>query len=268
MSRLFLGPPRTPFDDPREAESAARFGMWLFLIALAALFAATLLGYVVMYVQLSAAGRWPDDLPRVPGGLVLSTVLLVVTSIGLERAARGAQRMAYGRPDGAASVGAASDESGMNAGAGTGAGAGAGAAEAPVAAVVGEAKPDRAEARGAELAAGVDRVRRDLSVASLLGAAFLLLQAFAWIAWLLEVDDRLADATTYRFALTGFWVLTGLHALHVLGGILPLGLETWLAWRRPSTDVHRAGAIRFSAMYWHFLGVIWLLLYGLLLVTI
>lgn len=222
LSRLFQGPPRTPFDDPADAESAARFGMWLFLIALAALFASTLLGYAVMYVQLSQGGNWPRDLPSVPGGLVLSTLLLVVTSVGMERAARDARRVAC------AVEPASADE-------------------------------DRAT---------IDRVRRDLTVASLLGAAFLLLQAFAWISWLLEVDDRLAGATAYRFALTGFWVLTGLHALHVLGGILPLGLETWLAWRRPTTDIHRAGAIRFTAMYWHFLGVIWLVLYGLLLLTI
>lgn len=196
--------------------------MWLFLIALAALFASTLLGYVVMYVQLSQGGKWPRDLPSVPGGLVLSTLLLVVTSIGVERAARDAHGMAFGA-----------------------------VASAP-----------------AEVAAGVGRVRRDLLISSLLGMAFLLLQAFAWITWLVEVGGRLEGATAYRFALTGFWVLTGLHALHVLGGILPLGLETWLAWRRPTTDMHRAGSIRFTAMYWHFLGVVWVLLYALLLLTI
>ncbi len=252
MTRLFDGPPRSPFDDPHEAESAARFGMWLFLIALAALFAATLLGYVVIHVQLSAAGNWPDDLPPVPGGLVLSTVLLVVTSVALERAARDGRRLAVA--DAAQAAGAA--DAGEPAGAGqaddpASGGESAGGAPGPVAD-----------------GAASERVRRDLAIAGLLGAAFLFLQAFAWIAWLLEVDDRLAGATTYRFALTGFWVLTGLHALHVLGGILPLGLETWLAWRRPSTDLRRAGSLRFTAMYWHFLGVIWLLLYGLLLATI
>jgi cytochrome c oxidase subunit 3 len=222
VARLFHGPPRSPFDDPREAEAAARFGMWLFLISLAALFAASLLGYVVMYVQLSQSGQWPRDLPGVPGGLVLSTLLLVVTSIAVERAARDAFRMAFG-----------------------------------------SVAPSEAETT-----AGVDRVRRDLTISSLLGAAFLFLQAFAWISWLVGVGDRLDGVTTYRFALTGFWVLTGIHALHVLGGILPLGLETWLAWRRPKTDMNRAGSIRFTAMYWHFLGVVWVLLYALLLLTI
>lgn len=191
--------------------------MWLFLIALAALFAATLLGYAVMYVQLSDAGKWPRDLPSVPGGLVISTVLLAVTSVAIELAARAA------RPAGVTSEAAST---------------------------------------------AIGRVRRHLMIATAIGGVFLLLQGLAWVDWLVAVDDQLADATDYRFALTGFWVLTGLHALHVVGGILPLGLETWLAWRRPTTDQHRAGAIRFTAMYWHFLGVVWLALYGLLLLTI
>ncbi len=220
MIRLFQGPPRTPFEDPREAESAARFGMWLFLIALAALFAATLLGYAVMYVQLSHAGTWPRDLPSVPGSLVLSTLLLAVTSLAIERAARDAGRAAGG-PAGDPAV-----------------------------------------------AAAADRARRDLVVAALLGVAFLLLQALSWIDWLRQVSDRLMDSSDHRFALTGFWVLTGLHAIHVLGGALPLALEVWLSRRRPSIDRHRAGTIRFTAMYWHFLGAIWIALYAALLVTI
>ncbi|MHC4810561.1 MAG: cytochrome c oxidase subunit 3, partial [Planctomycetota bacterium] len=163
---------------------------------------------------------WPRDLPSVPGSLILSTLLLAVTSVAIERAARDARRAAGGTPE------------------------------------------------DPQVAAAADRARRDLLVAALLGVAFLLLQGLSWIDWLRQVNDRLSDSSDHRFALTGFWVLTGLHAIHVLGGALPLGLEVWLSRRRPTIDHHRAGTIRFTAMYWHFLGAIWIALYAALLATI
>lgn len=229
MFGAVTGPPRTPFNDLREAEAATRFGMWLFLIALAALFAATLMGYVVMYVQLSHRGQWPEDLPGVPGGLLLSTALLVVTSVALETASR--------RAHGVSQASLSASEAGAAAG----------------------------DADGVAPMPG--RVRRDLIVATALGLVFLVLQAAAWVQWLSGVDGHLAGSDQYRFALAGFWVLTGLHALHVVGGALPLLFETVLACRRPDTDFHRAGSIRFTAMYWHFLGGVWLVLYALLLIT-
>ena len=59
-------------------------------------------------------------------------------------------------------------------------------------------------------------------------------------------------------------MLTGLHALHVLGGLPPL----WITLRRAQAgrygpDDH-AGAVR-CAMYWHALDVIWVVTYLALL---
>lgn len=57
-------------------------------------------------------------------------------------------------------------------------------------------------------------------------------------------------------------LLTGFHGLHVLGGLLLLGLLTW----RIATEGH-AGARRLvmaGSMYWHFVDVVWIALFATL----
>jgi cytochrome c oxidase subunit 3 len=63
-----------------------------------------------------------------------------------------------------------------------------------------------------------------------------------------------------------FYFLTGLHAAHLLGGLV--------AWARTSAKVRRGLevervrlSVELCAVYWHFLLVVWLVLFGLLLLT-
>lgn len=61
-----------------------------------------------------------------------------------------------------------------------------------------------------------------------------------------------------------FYVLTGLHGLHVLGGLLALG---WLAWRISrdgSADPQSTARFRVVSIFWHFMGVLWLYLLAVL----
>jgi cytochrome c oxidase subunit III len=60
-----------------------------------------------------------------------------------------------------------------------------------------------------------------------------------------------------------FYLITGAHALHVLGGLVALG--------RTADKVRRnadSGEVRLSvelcALYWHFLLLVWLVLFALL----
>jgi cytochrome c oxidase subunit III len=60
-----------------------------------------------------------------------------------------------------------------------------------------------------------------------------------------------------------FFILTGVHAVHLLGGILALlyaGLTAWLL-RPPET---RRIVIDVTAWYWHFMGVLWIYVFALL----
>jgi heme/copper-type cytochrome/quinol oxidase subunit 3 len=104
------------------------------------------------------------------------------------------------------------------------------------------------------------RTARLLSVSVLLGVAFVLSQASGWSR--LVGEGQLPQENLFLF---GVYVLTFLHVLHVLGGLVPLA---WVALRsragRYSGDEH--SGITVVAMYWHFLGVVWVGILAVLVV--
>lgn len=89
-----------------------------------------------------------------------------------------------------------------------------------------------------------------------LGVAFVAAQAWLWVGfWELGValhDDAYA---------TAFYSLTFLHALHVVAGILYL-LRA-LA-RLAARHAQARATLRLGAVYWHFVGGVWLGLFALL----
>lgn len=118
----------------------------------------------------------------------------------------------------------------------------------------------------ATMAWAVAGIRRDLQrplrlgllLTFLLGLAFLASQTVNWFG-LVAADVR-PGANLYAFT---FFVLTWLHALHVVGGLVPLGLVTARAWRGGYTAGFHPG-VEYTAMYWHFLDVVWLVLFAVL----
>lgn len=97
-----------------------------------------------------------------------------------------------------------------------------------------------------------------LRVTLALGILFLAVQAWNWTA-LIRVHGGPTDGM-YGFL---FFVLTMLHAVHVIGGLLPLGVAVSRTGSgRYSRSSHHG--IRSLAIYWHFLGVTWLVLFAVL----
>ncbi len=100
--------------------------------------------------------------------------------------------------------------------------------------------------------------RRGLFVAAILGVAFLIVQAVQWSR--LFTLGLSFNATTYG---TTFYVLTGVHAVHAISGIIWLaGIafrqhELWVPDRRGRT-------IEVCALYWHFVSLIWIGMYVVL----
>jgi cytochrome c oxidase subunit 3 len=91
-----------------------------------------------------------------------------------------------------------------------------------------------------------------------LALVFLVVQALAWremYAQNLAISDNLYGWT--------FYVLTGLHAAHVLGGLPPMIVTAVRASRAAYTPEDHRG-IAYCAMYWHFLDAVWLVLYATL----
>ena len=63
-----------------------------------------------------------------------------------------------------------------------------------------------------------------------------------------------------------FYVLTGLHVLHLAGGLAAWARTACRAWAGKALAEARIG-VELCAVYWHFLFVVWLVLFGLMLST-
>jgi len=64
-------------------------------------------------------------------------------------------------------------------------------------------------------------------------------------------------------ASTFFYLFTGLHGMHLLGGLVALGRTTDKVWRGPGLSQVRL-SVQLCALYWHFLLALWLVLFTLL----
>jgi cytochrome c oxidase subunit 3 len=93
--------------------------------------------------------------------------------------------------------------------------------------------------------------------------------ALAFVAGQLLAWQQLAGSGYFVAsgpASSFFYLITGLHGLHLLGGLVALGFVTARAWR--GADPGRLQlSLELCSMYWDFLLLIWLVLFGLLLLT-
>ncbi|MGH9742160.1 MAG: cytochrome c oxidase subunit 3, partial [Candidatus Acidiferrum sp.] len=90
-----------------------------------------------------------------------------------------------------------------------------------------------------------------------LGVLFLIGQLVAW--------RQLVDAGFYlasNQASSFFYIFTGLHGLHLLGGICALLFVSFRKFERAS--VSRAVAAEIVSYYWHFMDGLWIFLFALL----
>ncbi len=113
---------------------------------------------------------------------------------------------------------------------------------------------------------GVDRGQRDRVRGSLLAAGGF---AFAFLVGQLLVWQQLAALGYFAAtnpAVAFFYLITALHALHLLGGMVVWGRTTAMVWRGVEVDQVRL-SVELCAVYWHFLLVVWLVLFSLLLFT-
>lgn len=99
---------------------------------------------------------------------------------------------------------------------------------------------------------------RGLAVTVGLGSAFVLGQAGAW--WqMVRQGLTLSSGPHPSF----FYLLSGMHALHVAAGMGWLATAWARARRAPGYGAVRA-SIDSAAVFWHFVGVLWVYLWALL----
>ena len=100
-----------------------------------------------------------------------------------------------------------------------------------------------------------EALERELKLAFACGAAFLVCQSSNWKTMI----PALHGADPYaRYAFTFYW-LTALHAAHVVGGFVPLGIVLSRARKRHYSSSRYEG-VRLCKQYWDYLGVVWLVL--------
>ncbi len=101
-----------------------------------------------------------------------------------------------------------------------------------------------------------------------LGCCFLGVKGLEYKS---DIDEHLVPGLhfTHDLPVQGqifwflYWMMTGLHSLHLIVGIGLLAVIAWLAWRR-TFSVHYHNPVLISGLYWHVVDVIWVWLYALL----
>lgn len=116
---------------------------------------------------------------------------------------------------------------------------------------------------GALVALSVVQVRQSKQRcgACLLIAALLSSLVYLWLKsheyWHLTQIGLSIEKDTF---FTLFWILTGLHFVHVLLGIVIIVCMTYTAWRG-AFDPQLPSGIESGALYWHMVDLIWLMLF-------
>lgn len=96
-----------------------------------------------------------------------------------------------------------------------------------------------------------------------LGAALVFL-ALQWAVWTELLAQDLARSDAIQSGLYAFLLLTSLHAAHVFGGVIAQTVVTVRALRNRYWSLH-CGQVRGTALYWHFIDVVWAVLVVFLL---
>lgn len=101
-----------------------------------------------------------------------------------------------------------------------------------------------------------------LLATTILGAVFISSQILAWLA--------LAQRGVYVHSnpYAGFfYILTAVHAVHVIVGIIILGYIVLRTWHETDSEIELAQRKNISntvGWYWHFMGALWIVLFLLL----
>ncbi|MBK6981334.1 MAG: hypothetical protein IPH30_07440 [Betaproteobacteria bacterium] len=128
-------------------------------------------------------------------------------------------------------------------------------------AVLGLASVFFQRASGAAKSGPVARVRTQLFAGGACTFAFLAGQLWAW-----RQLESAGYYLTTNPANAFFYFLTALHAAHVLGGLFVWGKTTVRVLRGAGAPEVRM-SVELCTLYWHFLLVVWIALFGLLSLT-
>ncbi len=113
--------------------------------------------------------------------------------------------------------------------------------------------------RNAAVREDAAKLKPGMLLTGVLTTAFLAGQFVAWRQLIGTGEYSVGDPSA-----AFFFLITGLHALHILGGMFVWARATVRLFGG-STDIRQS--IELSTIYWHFLLLVWFVLFGLMLQT-
>ena len=108
--------------------------------------------------------------------------------------------------------------------------------------------------------ANVERVKTALLVGAVTAGLFLIGQIWAWRE-LLDLKYFASSNAANAF----FYLLTGAHALHLIGGLVALARTTDRVRGATRVTKELTTSVELCAVYWHFLLFVWLLMFAMLI---
>lgn len=89
----------------------------------------------------------------------------------------------------------------------------------------------------------------------LLGLGFLCLELF-------EFHELISEGFTMQTSafLSSFYILIGAHGLHILSGLLWLGIIMIFVFKR-GLDRHLVRKLSMLSLFWHFLDIVWIFIF-------
>jgi cytochrome c oxidase subunit 3 len=103
-----------------------------------------------------------------------------------------------------------------------------------------------------------NQYRGFLTLTAILGVVFIIMQIQGFLA--LEANSIALIGATSNSAASFLFVITGLHLLHVLGGVIAL---IWISLRAFSAknNVNNDLPVKLISNYWHFVDILWVYLF-------
>jgi cytochrome c oxidase subunit III len=121
--------------------------------------------------------------------------------------------------------------------------------------------------RAAQVGSRIGQVL-NLALTILLGTTFLVVKYFEYAE---KFEHHLVPGPNFDPTLSGgqqiffslYFIMTGIHAAHMVVGIGLMSVILWMAWRgRFSRDYY--SPVEVSGLYWHFVDIVWIFLFPLL----
>jgi len=107
-----------------------------------------------------------------------------------------------------------------------------------------------------------EKAKNGLLLIGFLTFAFITGQLLVWLHYV-----SLGQYASTNPANAFFYLFTALHGLHILGGLFFWGRATTKLFRNNYSVIIIKQAISLCAMYWHFLLIVWIVLFGLMITT-